>query len=265
MAETSITPSLALSLAGDVATVRLTRPEVHNALDEALVGNLAQAFQKLSVTEAVRVVVLEAEGKSFCAGGDIGWMRRAAELPPDDNRRDAMQWAVMLDAVERCAKPVVAMVQGAALGGGVGLIAACDVVIASDEATFALSEVRLGLIPAVIGPYLAAAMGVRACRRYVLTGERFDAREAFRLGLVHAVVTSDRLGDARDRMVEALRRGGPKAQGDAKELLRVLADTPPGPDLMRWTTARLSEIRCGDEAREGLAAFVEKRKPGWGG
>ncbi len=260
MAETS----LHLSLAGDVATVRLTRPEVHNALDELLIGNLAQTFQKLSVTDAVRVVVLEAEGKSFCAGGDAGWLRRAAELPPDDNRRDAMQMAVMLDAVERCAKPVVAVVQGAALGGGLGLVAACDVAIASDEASFGLTEVRLGLIPAVIGPYIAAAMGVRACRRYALTGERFDAREALRLGLVHAVVVPDRLGDARDRMVEALRKGGPKAQGDAKELLRVLADTPPGPDLMRWTTARLAEIRSGDEAHEGLTAFLEKRKPGWG-
>lgn len=261
MAETS----LHLSLAGDVATVRLKRAEVHNALDETLVGNLAQTFQKLSVAEAVRVVVLEAEGKSFCAGGDAGWLRRAAELPPDDNRRDAMQLAVMLDAVERCAKPVVALVQGAALGGGVGLVAACDVAIASDEASFGLTEVRLGLIPAVIGPYVAAAMGVRACRRYALSGERFDAREALRLGLVHAVVAADRLGDARDRMVEALRKGGPKAQGDTKELLRVLADTPPGPDLMRWTTARLAEIRNGDEAKEGLAAFLEKRKPGWGG
>ena len=261
MAETSLT----LSLAGDVATVRLTRPEAHNALDETMVGTLAQAFQKLSVAEAVRVVVLEAEGDSFCAGGDVGRMRHAADLPPDDNRRDAMQLAVMLDAVERCAKPVVALVHGAALGGGIGLVAACDVAIAADQASFGLTEVRLGLIPAVIGPYVAAAIGVRACRRYVLTGERFDAREALRLGLVHAVVAADRLGEARDRMVEALRKGGPKAQSDAKELLRVLAATPPGPDLMRWTTARLAEIRSGDEAREGLAAFLEKRKPGWTG
>lgn len=255
--------SLHLALNGPVATVTLTRPQVHNALDETLVGNLAQAFQKLSVAEAVRVVVLAAEGDSFCAGGDLQWMRRAAALSPEDNRRDAMQFAIMLDAVERCAKPVVAMVHGPALGGGVGLVAACDVAIASEEASFALTEVRLGLIPAIIGPSVAAAIGSRACRRYFLTGERFDAREALRLGLVHAVVAPDRLAEARERVVAALLKGAPQAQAEAKDLLRVIADMAPGPDLMRWTAGRLAELRAGDEARDGLAAFLEKRKPRW--
>ena len=255
--------SLRLSLTDDIATVTLTRPDVHNALDEALIGNLAQAFQKLSVADAVRVVVLEAEGPSFCAGGDIGWLQRAAAVPPEDNRRDAMELAIMLDAIERCTKPVIAMVQGAALGGGLGLVAAVDIAIASEQATFGMSEIRLGLSSSVTAPYVTAAIGARACRRYSLTGERFDAREAWRLGLVHAVVAPERLGEVRDRTIESLRKGGPKAQADNKELLRVLAVAEHGPDLMRWTSARLAEARAGDEAREGLTAFAEKRKPGW--
>ena len=261
MAETS----LHLSLVGAVATLRLTRQAAHNALDEELTANLAQAFQKLSVADAVRVVVLAAEGESFCIGAEIGWMRRAADLPPDDGRRDAMQMAVMLEAVERCSKPVVALVQGAALGGGLGLVAAADIALAADAASFGLPDVRAGLMPAVVAPHVAAAIGRRACRRYMLTGERFDAREALRLGLVHAVVPAGRLAEAGERMVAALVQGGPEAQAEAKDLLRVLADLPPGPDLMRWTTARQAEIRVGDEAREGLAALLDRRKPRWAG
>ena len=255
--------SLRLAVDGAVATITLTRPEVHNALDETLIGNLAQAFQKLSVTDAVRVVVLEGEGESFCAGGDIAWTRRAASLAADDNRRDAMQLAVMMSALDRCAKPVVAMVHGAAMGAGSGLVAASDIAIASENASFGFPEARLGLAPAVIGPYVIAAIGARASRRYFLTGERFDAREAARLGLVHAVVAPDRLAEARDRVIESVLKGGPVAQGEAKEAIRVISDTPPGPDLMRWTVARFAELRTGDEANEGLAAFLEKRKPAW--
>ena len=255
--------SLRLAVDGAVATVTLTRPEVHNALDETLIGNVAQAFQKLSVTEAVRVVVLEGDGDSFCAGGDIAWTRRAALLSADDNKRDAMQLAVMLSAIDRCAKPVVAVVRGAALGAGAALVAACDMAIGSEEASFGFPEARLGLAPAVIGPYVAAAIGARACRRYFLTGERFDAREAVRLGLLHAVMAADRLADARDRLIESILKGGPAAQAEAKDVIRVIADTPPGPDLMRWTVARFAELRSGDEAREGLAAFLEKRKAAW--
>ena len=255
--------SLRLALNGAIATVTLTRPEVHNALDETLIGNLAQTFQKLSVTDAVRVVVLEAEGDSFCAGGDIAWTRRAASLSADDNRRDAMQLAVMLSAVDRCAKPVVAVVQGAALGAGCALVAACDMAIATEDASFGFPESRLGLAPAVIGPYAVAAIGARACRRYFLTGERFDAREAVRLGLLHAVLAPDRLAEARDRLIDSILKGGPVAQAEAKDVIRVIADTPPGPDLMRWTVARFAEIRTGDEAKEGLAAFLDKRKAAW--
>lgn len=255
--------SLHIKVAGAVATVTLTRPEMHNALDDGLIANLTMAFQKLGVAEAVRVVVLAAAGKSFCAGLDVGWMRRGADASHEDNLRDAMQLAVMVDAVDRCPKPVIAVVQGAALGGGVGLVAAADVVLAAEEASFALTEVRLGLEPSVIGPQVVAAMGARASRRYWLTGERFDAREAFRLGLVHSVMAADKLGEARDRLVEACLKGAPKAQAGSKEMLRVIGDAEHGPDLMRLVAGRLAEQRSSDQGREGLASFLEKRKPNW--
>ncbi|CAA7618376.1 enoyl-CoA hydratase-related protein [Magnetospirillum sp. UT-4] len=254
---------LKVKVAGPVATVTLARPEVRNALDETLIGTLAQAFQKLGVAEVVRVVVLEGEGKDFCAGADVTWMRRAAQLPHEDNLRDAMQLAVMADAVDRCPKPVIGIVHGAVLGGGAGLAAACDVVLASEDSFFSLPEVRLGLEPGLMGRQLVDAIGLRAARRYCLTGERFDAREAARLGLVHAVIAADRLAEARDRVVEACLKGAPGAQAATKELLRVLADAEAGPDLMRLTAQRLADQRAGAEGREGLDAFVEKRKPAW--
>lgn len=254
---------LRIALKGPVATVTLARPQVHNALDEALVANLTQAFQKLGVAELVRVIVLEAEGKSFCAGLDVGWVRRSAEGDMAGNQRDAMELAMMVDAVDRCPKPVIAVVQGAALGGGVGLVAAADMVVASEEASFALTEVRLGLDPAPIAPQLVAAMGARACRRYALTGERFDVREAHRLGLVHGVVAPDKLAQARDHLVEACLKGGPKAQAGAKEVIRLVEDVERGPDLLRLTALRFAEARASEEGREGLAAFLDKRKPDW--
>jgi len=254
---------LLVKVEGAVATLTLTRPEVHNALDEALVVNLTQAFQKLGVAEAVRVVVLEAQGKTFCAGLDVGWVRRSIAAPREDNQRDAMMIAVLMDAIDRCPKPVVVCVNGAALGGGVGLLAAADIVLASEESSFALTEVRLGLEPTIIGPQVVAAMGARASRRYWLSGERFDAREAFRLGLVHAVVAADKLAEARDRMVENCLKGAPKAQAGSKEAIRVVAEAEHGPDLMRLIAHRFAEQRIGDECAEGMAAFLEKRKPGW--
>lgn len=248
---------------GAVATLTLTRPKVHNALDEALVVNLTQAFQKLGVAEAVRVIVLQAEGATFCAGLDVAWVRRSIAAGRDDNQRDAMMVAVLMDAIDRCPKPVVAVVAGAALGGGVGLLAAADIVLAAEEASFALTEVRLGLEATIIGPQVVAAMGARACRRYWLSGERFDAREAFRLGLVHAVLAADKLDDARDRMVEACLKGAPKAQAGSKEAIRLIEQAEHGPDLMRLIAHRFAELRGDDEAREGLAAFLDKRKPAW--
>jgi methylglutaconyl-CoA hydratase len=209
------------------------------------------------------VVVLEEEGPSFSAGADLGWMRRMAGNSDEDNRRDALALARLMHVIDRCPKPVVAVVQGAAYGGGVGLIAACDIAIAGEGAIFCLSEVRLGLIPAVISPYVAGAIGERACRRYFLTAERFSAEEARRLGLVHVVAAARELHDVRDRMLQALGEGGPRAQAAAKELLRAVVHPAPGTDVAAWTAGRIAEVRASDEAREGVAAFLEKRLPAW--
>lgn len=260
-----MTDHIHVKISGAVATVTLCRPELHNALDEQMVGNLAQTFQKLSVAEAVRVVVIEGQGPSFCAGGDIGWTRAMLDQDSEEVSRSAMQMAVMLDAIDRCAKPVIARVQGAALGLGAGIVSVADMVVAADDSSFSLPEVRAGFPPTLIMPYLAAAMGRRAMRRYVLSGERFDSREALRLGLIHAVVAGDKLDSARDLMVESCLKGAPKAQAAAKDMLRVVDDSPAGPDLMRYTVAQFVDARAGAECREGVLALTEKRKPNWSG
>jgi len=247
------------------ATVTLARPERHNAFDEAVIAELTAAFEKVAADAAVRLVVLAAQGASFSAGADLGWMQRVAQYSDADNRRDALGLAHMLRAIDGCPKPVVALVQGAAYGGGVGLVAACDIAIAVDTATFALTEVRLGLIPAVISPYVVAAIGLRACRRYFLTGERLPAAEALRLGLVHEVVPPAGLADAAERVLAALAAGGPQAQAAAKQLLRGVAHRVPDQELDLWTAARIAATRAAPEGREGVAAFLEKRAPSWRG
>ena len=256
-------PVLIVTDAHGVATVTLDRPAVHNAFDDTLVGILTDAFRRLGADEAVRAVVLAANGPSFSAGADLNWMRRMAGYSDEENLRDAMALALLLETIDHCPKPVVAVVQGAAYGGGVGLISCCDIAIAADKAVFGLTEARLGIIPSVIAPYVMAAIGARASRRYVLTGERFDAAEARRIGLVSDVVPADRLGEARDHIVRSLLLGGPKAQGNAKELMHVVRDSESGPDLMRFTARRIADIRASEEGREGLTAFLEKRKPSW--
>lgn len=247
------------------ATVTLARPERHNAFDEVVIAELTATFEKLAADAAVRAVVLEAQGASFSAGADLGWMQRVAHYSDADNRRDALGLAHMLRAIDGCPKPVVALVQGAAYGGGVGLIAACDIAIAVDTATFALSEVRLGLIPAVISPYVVAAIGLRACRRYFLTGERFPAAAALELGLVHELVPRAELAAAAERVLAALAAGGPQAQAAAKQLLRGVAHRGPDQELDLWTAGRIAAVRASPEGREGVAAFLEKRAPAWRG
>ena len=258
-----MTDTVLVTTAAGVATVTLNRPDVHNAFDDALIVRLTELFRDLGATDPVRVIVLAAAGRSFSAGADLGWMKRMATYSDEDNLRDAMGLALLMETIDRCPKPTVAVVQGAAFGGGVGLVAACDMAIASDKAGFCLSEVKLGLIPAVISPYVVAAMGARACRRYFLTAERFSAAEARRLGLVHEVVAEDRLDEARDLMVHALLQGGPNAQGAAKDLIHVVAESQRGPELMRYTARRIADMRAGAEGREGLTAFFEKRKAEW--
>lgn len=252
-----------LKITDRVATVRMNRPEKHNAFDDRLIAELTEIFRKVGGDASVRVAVLEAAGPSFSAGADLDWMRRMAGQERAANERDAMALADLMAVIDRCPKPVLGVVQGAAYGGGVGLVACCDIAIAAQEATFCLSEVRLGLIPAVISPYVAAAIGTRACRRYFLTAERFDAATAERLGLVHEVVPQADLNAARDKMIGHLLKGGPRAQGAAKDLIAHVAGARIDEPLMRDTAWRIAETRASDEGKEGVAAFLEKRKPNW--
>ena len=246
-----------------VGRLTLNRPEVHNAFDDALIATLTAALLSLEADRRVRVVVLAATGKSFSAGADIAWMKRMADYSEEENLEDARALAGLMSTLDRLAKPTVAMVQGAAFGGGVGLVACCDIAIASETASFSLSEVKLGLIPAVISPYIVAAIGPRAARRTMLSGERFDAQEALRLGLVHRVVTPDALEKAGDEVVARLGEGGPRAQADAKDLIFSVSSRPIDRELVDETAQRIARVRAGKEAREGLAAFLEKRKPKW--
>lgn len=246
-----------------VATVTLDRPALHNAFDDALIAALTEALRSLGRDEAVRVVVLAARGKSFSAGADLDWMRRTAGYSREENLRDAEALAALMRTLDGLPRPTVAVVQGPAYGGGVGLVACCDVAVASTAATFCLSEVRLGLAPAVISPYVVAAIGPRAARRYALTAERFDAAEARRLGLVHEAVAPEALEAAAGRIVAALLAGGPRAVAAAKSLLARVARAPLDDGLVAETAERIAALRASEEGREGLSAFLEKRTPGW--
>ncbi len=256
-------PILLAETVDGVATIRLNRPEVHNAFDDALIADLTGVLRAVAADGSVRAVVLSAAGKSFSAGADLNWMRRMAGASIAENEADARALADLMRTLHDLAKPTVAVIQGPAYGGGVGLVAACDIAIAADSATFALSEVRLGLIPAVVSPYVVAAIGARAARRYFLTGERFGAAEALRLGLVHNVVPADRLEHTLAEIVAALRDGAPFAQAAAKRLVVDVAGRPIDAALAAETAQRIAEIRAGAEAKEGIAAFLDKRKPAW--
>ena len=246
-----------------VATVTLNRPEVHNAFNDAVIADLTDILRRLGGDERVRAVVLRATDKSFSAGADLGWMQRMAGYGHDENLADAQALAELMRTLNFLPKPTVAVVQGAAFGGGVGLVACCDIAVAAETASFSLSEVKLGLIPAVISPYVVAAIGERASRRYFLTAERFDAAEALRLGLVHQVVTAERLDAAVAAILARLFDGGPAAQRAAKDLIFAVAHRPVDKAVIRDTAVRIAAIRASDEGREGLAAFLEKRKPAW--
>ncbi|WP_114964334.1 enoyl-CoA hydratase/isomerase family protein [Alkalilacustris brevis] len=246
-----------------ICTLTLNRPALHNAFDDALIARLAQAFRALASDASVRVVVLAASGKSFSAGADLNWMRRMAGYSAEENAADARALADMLEAIATCPKPVIARVQGAAFGGGVGLVAACDIALASPRASFCLSEVRLGLIPAAISPHVAAAIGPRACRRYFLSAERFSAAEAHRLGLVHEL--AEDLDAATEALCDALLQGGPQALAQAKALIEAVAFRPIDGALLDDTAQRIAAIRVSPEGQEGLTAFLDKRKPSWTG
>lgn len=246
-----------------VATVTLNRPEVHNAFNDAVIADLTAAFQALGADPAVRVVLLRGNGPSFSAGGDLNWMRRMAGYTLEQNREDAIGLARMLRTLNELPKPTVAVIHGNAFAGACGLVSACDIALAADHVQFALTEVRLGLIPATIGPYVAAAIGPRACRRYFLTAERFGAADALRLGLVHEVLPADGLEPAVQRLVGHLLAGGPNALAESKRLVRDIAFRPLDDALLADTADRIAAARAGAEGREGVSSFLEKRKPNW--
>lgn len=249
---------------GRVARVTLARPEVRNAFDEVLISELTRAFLSFADAGEVRVVILSGAGPVFCAGADVGWMRRAGNWSKLENEADAERMAGMLRAIDQCPRPVVTVVQGAAIGGGVGLIAASDVAVAAEDAVFSLAEVKLGILPAVISPYVLRAIGPRQARRWFLTGERFGAVEARRIGLVHEIVPAEDLGAAADRIVEKLLTSAPDAVTIAKRLIAQVSGRSPV-DAMAETVRAIAERRASDEAKEGLTAFLEKRPPSWAG
>lgn len=246
-----------------VATVWMNRPDAHNAFDETLIHELTEAFESVEKDPQARVMVLAGRGKSFSAGADLNWMKRAAHASAEENRRDARLLSKMIGALHRLPKPTIARVHGAALGGGTGLTAACDIAVATPQASFATSEVKFGIIPAVISPYVIAAMGGRAAQRYFLTGERFDAQEAYRLGLVHVVCDAAALDAKIAEIIQALMAAGPQAQAAAKDLLARVANRPIDDVLREDTAQRIAVVRATPEAKEGIAAFLEKRKPRW--
>jgi methylglutaconyl-CoA hydratase len=238
---------------GDFLHVTLAKPEVRNAFDAALIAELAEAFVDVG---RARAVILRGEGASFCAGADVEWMRASADLGYDENLADANALRRMLEAVDGCPAPVVAAVHGHALGGGAGLVACADVVLADSAAVFGFTEVRLGIIPAVVSPFALARIGPGAARRYFVTGERFDAQTALRIGLVHEV--ADDLDPALERLLAELRSAGPKAMLAAK---RLVLERPDGAETAR----RIAERRTSAEGQEGLRAFLERRRPDWSG
>jgi methylglutaconyl-CoA hydratase len=256
--------NLAVERQGPLGLITLNRPERHNAFDDVLIAELTEAFRSMEGEEGIRVVVLSGAGRSFSAGADLNWMKRMAGFSIDENRRDAMALATLMRTIAHFRKPTVARVHGAAYGGGVGLVACCDIAVAAHTATFCLSEGKLGLIPAVISPYVVAAMGERAARRYFLTAERFDSAEAYRTGLVHDLAASEPdLDDKLGAIVDALLLCGPTAQMEAKALIRAVAGRPVTSELIQDTAERIAKIRASPEGREGVAAFLEKRKAAW--
>ena len=258
-----MTATVDIERSGAVATLWMDRPEVRNAFDMTLIGDLTAACERVADDPAVRVVVLAGRGPHFSAGADLNWMRAAADAPPGRNRAEAEAMATMLRRLAECPKPVVARVQGAAIGGGLGLAAACDLCVAAGDAVFAASEVRLGLIPSAISPYVLRAVGERQARRWFLTAERVDAMRAQAAGLVHEVAAPEALDAAVGRMVETLLAGGPAAQAAVKSLLRAVAGRAVDDELVRETARRIAEVRATPEAREGVGAFLDKRRPGW--
>lgn len=260
---TARSTSIEVSVAQAVGVIWLNRPERRNVFDEVMIAELQHAIDRLGADRGVRAVVIAGRGPVFCAGADMAWLQRAAKLSKRDNERDTLAYASMLAALDAMPKPTLARVHGMAVAGGLGLVAACDIAIASTETIFAASEVRVGLNAATISPYLVRAIGVRQARRYVLSAERFAAAEAYRLGLIHELVPPAELDAAVNAMLGELVQGAPAAQAAAKAWMRELPDRPSGPATVAKSARLLAAARVAKEGKEGVAAFLGKRKPGW--
>lgn len=263
--ESDMTELLRLHRDDGVATITLDRPSIHNAFDDALIEALTHALDSLSDDDTIRAVVLTGEGASFSAGADLAWMRRMAGASEMDNRRDARALARLMRTLHHLPRPTIARINGSAFGGGVGLVACCDIAIASNGARFGLTEVRLGLVPAAISPYVIEAIGSRQARRYFLTGEIFDADTALHIGLVHQVTPPDQLDAAVDAQLALLRAAGPVAVAEAKTLVHrtVRPDAKHQRELDETNAELIARLRVSPEGQEGLGAFLDKRKPAW--
>jgi methylglutaconyl-CoA hydratase len=255
--------TLIVEIRDDIALIALARPDVHNAFNETLVAEMTSALQAVDADDGVRAVVLLGHGKSFCAGADLNWMKKMSGYGAAENLADATALATMLSTLDRLPKPTIARVHGAAFGGGVGLVACCDIAIGAQDATFSFSEAKLGLIPATISPYVIQAIGARQARRYFLSAERFTAAEAFRIGLLHDLVPADSLDARINEILGALLVAGPKAQASAKSLIRAVAARPIDDAVVADTAQRIATVRASVEGKEGVAAFLDKRAPGW--
>lgn len=255
--------TIEIEKSGGIGTLWMNRPDVHNAFNAQLIAEIADGCRQLESDPEVRVVVLAGRGKSFSAGADLNWMKAAGEASLENNRRDARQLAEMLRTLAHLSKPTIARVQGAALGGGMGLASACDICVASEKAVFATSEVRFGIIPAAISPYVIRAISERQSYRYFQTAERIAAPLAGTLGLAHEVVAPEALDGKVQELADALLQGGPLAQNAAKQLIRAVAHQPVSDALVEDTANRIAALRATPEARDGLSAFLDKRPASW--
>jgi methylglutaconyl-CoA hydratase len=249
--------------ASGVATLTFNRADVHNAIDEATIAEFRQALRRVANDPAVRAVVIAGNGKSFCAGADLNWMQRTAGYDEEQNYRDAREFTELLAALDAMPKPTIARVHGPAYGGGVGIVAACDIALGTPQAAFMFSEVRLGIVPAMISPYAVAAIGARHARRYMLSAERIDAAEAVRIGLLHELCEPSELDARVAGLIEQLLRGGPLAIAACKKLVARVADAPLDTALLDETARTIAAVRASPEGKEGIAAFLEKRAPAW--
>jgi len=255
--------TVSLTINNDLARITLDNPAKHNAFDHTIIEALIQAFHDASSNDDVRIILLTANGKHFSAGADLGWMKRMGEMDYEQNLADSLRLAELMRTIDRAGKPVVCRIQGAAFGGALGLICACDIAIASDDARFCLSEVKLGILPAVISPYVVRAMGARQAQRYFMSAEVISAAVAERLGLIHEQVPSEQLDQRIDAIITALHQGAPRAQLQSRDLIEAVADRPIDTGVIRYTAELIAALRTADEGREGLGAFLEKRPALW--